>query len=183
MQVRPIHHLESRPPTRLHQQFRSSACRAVSRQYSLYGVGATHDVRRSAYVFFAGYEFGHPIWITRQKWESGHNAAGEWTPPRGAEIFAAEPADERCVGEHSVTWNAPLHSWLLLYTCVPWVVEVSFAPEPWGPWSTPIILLSAVQDPGLNCTLIQNVSVTGCPGLTNEQMLPSGMPSETSGGL
>jgi Domain of unknown function (DUF4185) len=124
------------------------------------------------WLFFAGYEFGHPVWITRQKWESGHDAAGEWTPPAGAEIFAAEPADERCVGEHSVTWNAPLHSWLLLYTCVPWVVEARFAPEPWGPWSTPIILLSAVQDPGLNCTLIQ--SPTGCAGLTNEQQLLSG---------
>jgi hypothetical protein len=131
------------------------------------------------WLFFAGYEFGHPVWITRQKWESGHNAAGEWVPPTGAEIFAAEPADERCVGEHSVTWNAPLHAWLLLYTCVPWVVEARFAPEPWGPWSTPIILLSAVQDPGLNCTLIQNVNLitlTGCPSLTNEQVLASGTP-------
>ena len=62
------------------------------------------------WLFFAGYEFAHPVWITRQKWESAHNAAGEWMPPAGAEIFAAEPADERCVGEHSVTWEraAPL---------------------------------------------------------------------------
>ncbi|MGC2081069.1 MAG: hypothetical protein WA728_34665 [Xanthobacteraceae bacterium] len=44
--------------------------------------------------------------------------------------------------------------------------------EPWGPWSTPINLLSAVRDQGLNCTLIQ--SPTGCAGLTNEQQLPSG---------
>ena len=126
--------------------------------------------------FFAGHEFGHPIWITRHEWESQHNDAGEWMPPPRAEIFKSEPADERCVGEHSVTWNAPLHSWLLLYTCLPWVVEARFAPEPWGPWSTPIILLSAVQDPGLNCTLIQNTSLTGCPGLANEQTLPSGTP-------
>ncbi len=75
-----------------------------------------------------------------------------------------------------MTWNGPLHSWLLLYTCVPWVVEARSAPEPWGPWSTPIILLSAVQDLKVNCTLIQNVSLTGCPGLTNEQTLPSGTP-------
>jgi len=126
------------------------------------------------WLFFAGYEFGVPVWITRPTWESRHNAAGEWMPPSGAEIFAAEPADERCVGEHSVTWNAPLRSWLLLYTCVPWVVEARFAPEPWGPWSTPIILLSAVQDPGLNCTLIQRVGLTGCPGLALGQTLPPG---------
>jgi hypothetical protein len=38
------------------------------------------------WLFFAGYEFGHPIWITRQKWESRHNAAGEWLPPTGQEF-------------------------------------------------------------------------------------------------
>jgi len=136
---------------------------------------ATFDDPKT-WSFFAGHEFGHPIWITRHEWESKRNDAGEWMPPAGAEIFKAEPDDERCVGEHSVTWNAPLHSWLLVYTCVPWVVEARFAPEPWGPWSKPIILLSAVQDPGLNCTLIQNTSLTGCPGLANEQTLPSGTP-------
>lgn len=124
--------------------------------------------------FFAGLVAGNPVWITRQQWESGHNAAGEWVPPAGAEIYEAKPADERCVGEHSVTWNAPLHAWLLLYTCTPWVVEARFAPEPWGPWSPPIIMLSAVQDPDLDCTLIQ--SAAGCPGLRNYELLPTGTP-------
>ncbi len=113
--------------------------------------------------FFAGPAGGLPIWVTRQQWESGHNAAGEWVPPPGAEIYEAQPADERCVGEHSLTWNAPLHAWLLLYVCEPWIVEARFAPEPWGPWSPPIIMLSAVQDPTVVCTLIQGISP--CPGL------------------
>jgi hypothetical protein len=122
--------------------------------------------------FFAGRDEGHPIWLTRRQWESGHNEAGEWIPPPGAEIYKAEPADERCVGEHSVTWNAPLQVWLLLYTCLPWTVEARFAPEPWGPWSPPIIMLSAVQDSSLTCTLIQ--SDTGCPGLRDYWKLPTG---------
>jgi hypothetical protein len=113
--------------------------------------------------YFAGLAGGSPVWIKRHQWESGRNAAGEWVPPPAAELFEARPASERCVGEHSVTWNAPLHAWLLLYVCTPWTVEARFAPEPWGPWSPPIAILSAIQNPNLVCTLIQGVSP--CPGL------------------
>jgi len=124
--------------------------------------------------FFAGKVAGHPVWVTRHEWESGRNAAGEWVPPPDAEIYDAQPANERCVGEHSVTWNAPLHTWLLLYSCVPWTVEARFAPEPWGPWSRPSIMLSAVQNPNVVCTLIQ--SANGCTGLQNYWTLPTGTP-------
>jgi Domain of unknown function (DUF4185) len=124
--------------------------------------------------FFAGRVAGHPTWVTLQEWENGHNAAGEWVPPPSAEIYEGEPAEERCVGEHSVTWNAPLRIWLLLYSCTPLTVEARFAPEPWGPWSPPTILISVVQSPGVVCTLIQ--SAAGCPGLQNYQTLPNGAP-------
>lgn len=125
-----------------------------------------------------GRPVGKPIWITRRQWESGRNASGEWVPPAGAEIYQATPKGERCVGEHSVTWNAPLHAWLLLYNCAPWTVEARFAPEPWGPWSPPIVMLSAAQDPGVVCTLIQSTSTnpSGCPGLRNYWTLPNGSP-------
>jgi len=126
------------------------------------------------WAFFAGRVAGHPNWVTRQQWESGHNAAGEWVPPPGAELYDAQPTDERCVGEHSVTWNARLRVWLVLYSCTPWTVEARFAPEPWGPWSPPIILISAVQDPNVVCTLIQGAA--GCPGLQNYWKLPIGTP-------
>lgn len=134
----------------------------------------------NTWSFFAGnagssdHSTENPVWVTRQQWESGHNAAGEWMPPVGAEIYQAEPAGERCVGEHSVTWNAPLHAWLLLYNCAPWTVEARFAPEPWGPWSPPVVLLSAAHDPGIECTLIQ--SAAGCAGLRNYWKLPNGKP-------
>ncbi|HML08784.1 MAG TPA: DUF4185 domain-containing protein [Xanthobacteraceae bacterium] len=126
--------------------------------------------------FFAGSLGGNPVWITRQQWESGHTVSGEWAPPSGAEIYDAVPPSERCVGEHSVTWNAPLHVWLLLYNCEPWTVEARFAPDPWGPWSPPIPILSLVQNPGAICTLI--MSDTGCPGLVrrNYWTLPNGKP-------
>jgi hypothetical protein len=57
------------------------------------------------------------------------------------EIYESEPTSERCVGEHSDTWNAQLHIWLLLYNCTR-TIEARFAPEPWGPWSPPVVMLS-----------------------------------------
>ena len=130
----------------------------------------------ATWSFFAGRVAGNPVWITRAQWESGRNAHGEWAPPPGAEIYDASPAGERCVGEHSVTWNAPLHTWLLLYNCAPWTVEARFAPKPWGPWSPPTTVLSAAQNPAVICTLI--MSVAGCPGLArrNYWTLPNGNP-------
>jgi Domain of unknown function (DUF4185) len=114
----------------------------------------------ATWSFFAGRTDGHPVWITREQWESGHTASGAWAPPAGAEIYAATPG-ERCVGEHSVTWNAPLQSWLLLYNCGG-AIKARVAAHPWGPWSPPTVILSAAHDRWVVCTLIMNAS--GCPG-------------------
>ena len=113
---------------------------------------------------------GQPKWITRAQWESGHDASGNWVPPAGAELYAdstIDGIDERCIGEHSVTWNAPLRSWVLLYVCGPFRVEARTAPQPWGPWSPPTVMLSLLHDPGVVCTLIMNPLGTGCPGLAD----------------
>jgi hypothetical protein len=111
--------------------------------------------------FYGGVDAGgHPIWLTRVQWESGHNSAGQWLAPPGAELYAASPVGERCVGEHSVTWNEPLQRWLLLYNCGLWNIEARFAPEPWGPWSPPTSILNLAQP--VLCTLI--MSENGCPG-------------------
>jgi len=127
-----------------------------------------------SWKFFAGLSGGKPTWLTRDEWEAGHNASGQWTPPAGAEIFAPALPGDRCVGEHSVTWNEPLKKWLLLYNCdapggLPasgFGVQARFAPEPWGPWSPPVTLLNSVQDPGVLRTLIMKpLSSGGCPSL------------------
>jgi Domain of unknown function (DUF4185) len=123
--------------------------------------------------FFSGSNATGSSWVTRQQWENGQTAAGDWTPPAAAEIFQASPAGERCVGEHSVTWNAALRTWLLLYTCTPLSVEARFAPEPWGPWSAPIVLLDAVQNPDVGCTLV--MSLGGCGSQPSSYLpLPNG---------
>ncbi|MBI3678117.1 MAG: DUF4185 domain-containing protein [Proteobacteria bacterium] len=110
--------------------------------------------------FFAGFSAGNPVWVTRQQWESGQNASGQWVPPPGAEILSPVPAGERCIGEHSVTFNAALQAWLMLYNCGPWQIEARTAPKSWGPWSDPIVLLSLTHDPSVVCTIIMNI--TGC---------------------
>ena len=116
--------------------------------------------------FYAGQKNGHPDFVTREAWESGHNAAGQWMPPKGAELYpdsVIDGIDERCVGEHSVTYNAALRTWLLLYVCGPFRVEARTAPQPWGPWSPPTVLMSLLHDPGIVCTLIMNPA-PGQPG-------------------
>jgi hypothetical protein len=113
----------------------------------------------ATWSFFAGISAGRPTFVSRRDWESGRNASGQWTPPAGAEIYADsifDGRDEQCVGEHSATWNEALRSWLLLYVCEPFRVEARTAPQPWGPWSQPTILLSLLHDPGVVCTLIMS---------------------------
>ena len=115
----------------------------------------------TTWKYFAGLDGYKPIWVTYQQWQSGQ-ANGQWTPPPLAQLYVniANPnsptGDEQCVGEHSVTWNAPLRIWLMTYTCGGAQVEARWALKPWGPWSSPIILLSAVQNPALYCTLFWN---------------------------
>jgi hypothetical protein len=124
--------------------------------------------------FFAGTKAGFPLWMTYAEW----NASGtptQWAAPQGAEVFPNEPnafsgvGDEHCVGEHSVTWNEPLHVWLMTYTCGGWQVEARWAKEPWGPWSKPTMLLSFVQEPALACHLFWTVIGQNCPGRQNQQ--------------
>ena len=127
----------------------------------------------TTWSYYAGTGPSGPIWLSYQQWQAGQQN-GHWAPPAGAELYAnslnpASPTgDERCVGEHSVTWNQELGTWLMLYTCGGLQVEARTAPEPWGPWSGPTILLSAIQTPGLYCTLFWKPG--GCPGLTSQQI-------------
>jgi Domain of unknown function (DUF4185) len=121
----------------------------------------------SNWMFFNGLSGGKPIWISYTTWQSNSNSAGRWVPPSSiAQLYNATTSEE-CIGEHQLSWNAPLHAWLLLYNCKGSGIEARYAPAPWGPWSDPIILLSATLDPSLHCTLL--MGPTMCPGLTNYQ--------------
>ena len=116
----------------------------------------------TTWSYFAGRSRGNPVWLTYKEWESGRNANGAWVPPPDAQIYQPVAQDEYCIGEHSLTWNAALHSWLLLYGCGVRGIEARVAPAPWGPWSAPTTLLSVAHDPGVFCTLL--MGPLGCPG-------------------
>ena len=115
----------------------------------------------TTWSFYAGTGPSGPKWISYAQWQAGH-IGSNWAPPPGAALWANSPNvysvshDEQCVGEHQATYNKDLGVWLMLYSCGGWQVEARTAPDPWGPWSKPIQLLSAVNEPSLFCTLFWN---------------------------
>jgi len=125
------------------------------------------------WAFFAGREAGIRLGHAPAM-ESGRNVSGQWVPPPARKSTRLSPG--RTPRRRAfVTWNAPLHTWLLLYNCAPWTVEARFAPSR-GTVVAAVVMLSAAQDPSVICTLI--MSDTGCPGLVrrNYWTLPNGNP-------
>ena len=64
-------------------------------------------------------------------------STGDPTPPPQNPVL-----NTGCVGEFSVSWEAPLGRWLMLYNCqtpgrAAGEVRARFANAPWGPWSAP----------------------------------------------
>ncbi|MDT0349058.1 DUF4185 domain-containing protein [Pseudonocardia charpentierae] len=89
-------------------------------------LGAVED--RSRWRFWCGREARsrRPVWS-----ESESDAVALFAHPQ--------------IGELSVTWNAPLGVWLMLYNAgSPRGINARVARHPWGPWSDPVV----VFDPG-----------------------------------
>ena len=67
-----------------------------------------------------------------------------------------------CMGELGVAWNPFVKRWLMLYNCQndtptnPHGIYMRFAGQPWGPWSEPQTIFSAVRDGGY-CHFIHRV--------------------------
>jgi hypothetical protein len=112
----------------------------------------------STWRFFIGRDAnGQPKWVTLDEWNRKPGPPDSlrprvWTPPGDAEVFTPASDEERCLGELSVTWNLPLHMWLMLYQCAG--VQARIAPTPWGPWSAPSTLLSSADNPGCRLVMI-----------------------------
>jgi hypothetical protein len=177
-QVRPIRRGEGRrAPPPLVPVFGVARYRASIPYLALAPRGSFSDV--ASWWFYGGTNAQGPIWLTYAQWQGGQ-MNGQWAPPAGAELWANSPnpgsptGDERCVGEHSVTWNAALGVYLMMYGCGELQVEARTALYPWGPWSKPTIVLSAIQDPGLFCTLFWNKPNNGgCPANLTSQQPPA----------
>jgi Domain of unknown function (DUF4185) len=110
----------------------------------------------STWRFFTGRDAnGQPKWVSLDEWSGRPTTlkllwSRTWAPPGDAEVFTPDSDQQRCIGEMSVTWNKPLHKWLMLYQCSG--VQARVAAAPWGPWSEPIELLGQADRPG--CRLI-----------------------------
>jgi hypothetical protein len=114
-----------------------------------------------AWKLFAGRNGkGEPSWTTRAQWRQGavpNSQPTAWRPPGEAELFVPMVEADRCIGEFSVTWNAPLQMWLMLYNC-PGGIMARVAPAPWGPWSPPTVILGPAD--GLGCRMV--MTPEGC---------------------
>jgi hypothetical protein len=118
----------------------------------------------ASWRFFSGRApNGQPRWVTHEEWMRGAAQPGAqnpsiWRPPGDAEIFVAVLEGGRCIGELSITWNLPLHMWLMLYQCPGGGVLARVAPTPWGPWSLPTEILGDADHVG--CRLV--MTPEGC---------------------
>ena len=76
------------------------------------------------------------------------------------------------IGELSVTWNAPLHRWLLLYNAgSPRGINARVAARPWGPWSDPTVVFDPARaDTGYGALLHAKDAADGLsdPGREHE---------------
>jgi hypothetical protein len=112
----------------------------------------------STWKFFTGVAHGQPTWVSAGEW-SGQGGA-DWAPTAQAELFTPIHPWGRCVGEFSVTWNRPLRSWLMMYNCDHVGILARVARAPWGPWSSPTVMISRLS-PGVQCTLIMRPTRCG----------------------
>lgn len=113
----------------------------------------------ASWRFFTGRAAdGQPKWVTQPEWMGAANSRNVhdqvgWKPPGEPEILFPATNAEHCIGEFSITWNRPLHMWLMLYNC-PGRIEARVAPAPWGPWSMPTQLLGKDEDVGCRLVMI-----------------------------
>ena len=125
----------------------------------------------STWRYFVGRDgSGQPRWVSQAAWTAGSAPdradALAWRPPGEAEVLAPVTDGGHCIGEFSVTWNAPLRQWLMLYACRGVGVLARLAAAPWGPWSAPALILDA-KDPAIGCRLI--MTAQGCGNRRNYQ--------------
>ncbi len=88
---------------------------------------------RSSIRYYAGLDgAGRPVWSA-------------------SEASARALFNQPCVGELSVSYNAFIRKWIMLYNCVlsqTRGILMRWADKPWGPWSEPQILFRPWEDNG-----------------------------------
>jgi hypothetical protein len=110
----------------------------------------TGDYRSSSNVSLAAFPL-RMLRVGAYEWFAGRDGSGEarWSTTEGRSRPLFEHDGAACMGELSVTWNAYLGSWLMLYNCTqPRGIVFRVAAQPWGPWSEPRVLFDPRADHG-----------------------------------
>ncbi|MDH6118564.1 hypothetical protein ABH930_001565 [Kitasatospora sp. GAS204A] len=78
------------------------------------------------------------------------NGARSWVSDvkLASDMFTDSPQQDKCVGESSISWVAPLKSWLMLYNCAG-KIQARLADSIAGPWSAPSTIFDPQADNGL----------------------------------
>ena len=84
--------------------------------------------------------------------------------------------DQPCIGEFSVSYNQFIQKWIMLYNCEfenSRGINLRTASNPWGPWSSPVILFHPWDDNGYCHFIHVNWEFRNCdqvhdPGRENE---------------
>src|SRR5699024_486050 len=88
------------------------------------GVENVHTI-----LYFSGVDKkGMPLWNTDEK--------------KAVPLFS-----QPCVGELSVTYNAFIKRWIMLYNCSD-AIHIRTSKYPWGPWTKPQTLFDPWKDGG-----------------------------------
>ena len=133
-------------------------------------------------LYFAGLTNGQPVWSA---WESNCVPVVQDNPTNGP----AWPNDSGTAGNVSVIRPPALGLWLMTYdggrsadstTLHTTGVYFSYAPEPWGPWSTPQLIFNKLRDGGSG-VFIHNPNLSTNDGL-NGPVIGSNDPTNTPGG-
>jgi hypothetical protein len=128
--------------------------------------------------YFAGLVNGQPTWTNS---ESGAVPVVQDNPLDGPRW----PSDSPSVGDLSVVYSSDLGLWLMTYdggrqTPATGGVYFAYAPEPWGPWSSPQHVFNEFRDGGVG-VFIHN-SNHNPPGPAGPTINPTNNPPATTPG-
>jgi Domain of unknown function (DUF4185) len=134
-------------------------------------------------LYFAGVTNGQPIWSSG---ESNCVPVVQDNPTNGP----AWPNDSGTVGNVSVSYPPALGLWLMTYDGGRSAetkknkttgVYFSYAPQPWGPWSTPQLIFNKDRDYGLG-VFIHNASTNVPNDGLDGPVIGNNDPTNTAGG-
>jgi hypothetical protein len=126
--------------------------------------------------YFAGFQSGHPAWSENES----DSVPVVYDNPNGVTVPSGAPgvADPGTVGEISVVYSPRLGLWLMTYDggrqdgpnrAQTTGIYFTYAAFPWGPWSTPQLILNSCREHALGNYMFFDASTDSCAGLATTE--------------